>query len=50
MLQGYLYFEAANHNVMVKIGQDIFECRENIGKLGRSLEELGFAWYTEGTW
>ncbi len=37
-----LYFEAANHNVMVKIGQDIFECRENIGKLGRSLEEFGF--------
>lgn len=37
-----LYFEAANHNVRVKIGQDVFECRENIGKLARALEEFGF--------
>ena len=41
-IKDILYFEAANHNVMVKIGQDIFECRENIGKLARSLEDFGF--------
>lgn len=37
-----LYFEAANHNVTVKIGKDLFECRENIGKLALSLEKFGF--------
>ncbi len=36
------YFEAANHNVRVKIGQEIFACRENISKLAGVLEEYGF--------
>lgn len=36
------YFEAANHNVRVKIGKELFECREKIGNLARSLEEFGF--------